>query len=126
MPSDSWTDAQFLEFIQGCGRIELVIRPEYSSNKINHPAETLELTDKDSIRRLVSQVSLVHKEACACEHGQAMFFRQGSTVLRVSICSHCFDIHIGKKIRHYKMPETLYAAFKGLAVEHDKKINFDP
>lgn len=125
-PSDHWTNDQLLEFIQRCERIELVFRPEYSKNRIDYQAETLELTDKDSIHRLVSQIALVPKEACNCEHGQAMAFWQNNTVLRVSICSHCFDIRVGERIKHYKMPETLYATFKNLAVEHDKRVDFDP
>jgi hypothetical protein len=124
-PSNSWTDAQLLDFMRGCERIEVVFRPAYLAEEVDHPAETLELTDSNEVRRLVSQVALVSKEACACEHGQAMIFWQDKTALRVSICSHCFDIHVDERIRHYKMPEPLYATFKNLAVQHNKKTSFD-
>lgn len=125
-PSNSWTDAELLAFIQKCERVELVFRPDFSQNKVDHPAETLELTDKDAIGDFVSRIALVPKKPCNCAHLQQIIFRKDETALRASICSHCFDICFDRRTRNFEMPKTLYETFQQLAVKHNKKTSFDP
>jgi hypothetical protein len=124
-PSNWWTDAELLKFMKDSSKIDIVFRTEYSANKVHHPAETLEITGKDAIHSLVSPIALVPKKPCNCAHDQGLVFWKDDIPLHVSICNHCFDIRVGKRIRNYEMPPVWYKTFQELAAKHNKKTNLD-
>ncbi len=125
-PSNWWSDARFLDFIQNSTKIEIIFRQQYSGNKIHHPAETLEITDRDAIDEFVSAIRLIPKKSCECAHLQGVIFWKDGVSLRASICNHCFDIGDKRWVRNYQMPPKLYETFLQLAKEHNKKIRLDP
>lgn len=125
-PSSWWPDARFLDFIENSSKIEIIFFQKYSMNKIDHPAETLEITDEDAIRKFASLVKLVPKKPCECAHHQGIVFWKDGVSLRVTICDHCFDIGTTRWVRNYQMPPPLYETFLQLAKKHNKKTAFDP
>jgi len=124
-PSSWWPDARFLDFIKNSSKIEIIFRQGYS-DKVNHPAETLEITDEDAIREFASLVKLVPKKSCECAHLQGVIFWRDGVSLRATICEHCFDIGTTRWVRNYQMPPQLYETFLQLAKKHNKKTAFDP
>jgi len=120
-PTADWTVAKLESFLKAADKVELVFNQGYPDDR----AETERRRDKavlgkrDNVNRFCSEVKLVAKEACNCDHVQMIVFWNGSQKIEVSICDHCFDIMLKDGTIRCRMPKALYDSFK--KIEDDRE-----
>lgn len=81
------------------------------------PDKYIHVSDPEEVRRLVSIVRLVKKRPCACGHMLSADFQTPDANIRVSFCSHCFDVldpgapksHSYQGAKLYHMQRDFYA-----------------
>ena len=81
----------------------------------------MEVTEAKQVAHLVSLIRLQRKDPCACGHSFEAVFQRPAGEIRVSFCSHCFDVLDSTNpssyegARLYRMPPEFYAEFRRLA-----------
>ena len=124
-PTANWTLAKLESFLKAANKVELVFNQGYPDDR----AETERLRDKavlekhDDVNRFCSDVKLVAKGACNCDHGQMIVFWNLRQKVEVSICDHCFDIMLKDKTITCGMPKAVYESFKKIEDGRKKAKN---
>jgi len=81
----------------------------------------MEVTEVNEVAHMVSLIHLQRKDHCACAHSYEAIFQKPSGEIRVSFCTHCFDVldstnpQSYEGARLYRMPKEFYAEFRRLA-----------
>ena len=82
------------------------------------PEKHISIRQPEEVQRLVGAVRLVKKGPCACAHFLSAEFQGRDQIIKVSFCTHCFDIldhaapesYRGAKL--YRMPDEFFAQFR--------------
>ncbi len=119
-PRMSWDTSRFQEFFHSADTVLLIFHGAYSDSKGDHPAETLVLKSKTEIGKLIADLTLVPKARSACDHFQMLVFKKGRAELKISICSHCFNILTVDGIKPFQMPKGLYQRFTALQTDDER------
>ena len=119
----TWTREEQLAFIRASDRLVFVFDTWKWHTRDQRDPLALEITERRTVRRIVSLVDLEPTHKCECKMSRTIIFCNGKRSMPFHISSHRLDVWLGQERHRYKMPPELWQTFRDLEEQHTRGLD---